>query len=132
MKGRGIKTSQITKFCAHPHPGPLPRGEGETLSASWRNFDVQRFDCRKSEPALPIEHGEAALVSPGHPGVERQGDGMHHVVALDPPGAGIVKIAVKSLGLLLRAGVARIMRFAFELALSRPRRGRRCRPRSWP
>src|SRR5450756_973032 len=32
-------------FYAHPHPGPLPRGEGETVAASWQKGGVLVHGC---------------------------------------------------------------------------------------
>jgi hypothetical protein len=32
-------------FYAHPHPGPLPRGEGETVAAFWQKGSTLIHEC---------------------------------------------------------------------------------------
>jgi hypothetical protein len=34
------ESSWHNRFYAHPHPGPLPRGEGESVAAFWQTWSV--------------------------------------------------------------------------------------------
>jgi hypothetical protein len=59
---------EVGKTEARPHPGPLPRGEGETLAASWQyggvglavvhGFNARNFSGN-SLPILPLQNAES-------------------------------------------------------------------------
>ena len=57
---------------ARPHPGPLPRGEGELLSVS-RDVVSRRL------PGALLETGEHSNAVPS-PGGEGQGEGGRHTI----------------------------------------------------
>ena len=42
---------------ARPHPGPLPRGEGESVPASWYNECVMVHGCNRNFQKLEDRRG---------------------------------------------------------------------------
>jgi hypothetical protein len=56
----GLLTRRVGMCDACPHPGPLPRGEGETVAAYRKN---QRLDSRRW--LTNFENGAIAVPSPG-------------------------------------------------------------------
>jgi hypothetical protein len=63
-------------FNTRPHPGPLPRGEGESLAASlingWLDSRGAIADYRNRSLAVPS------------PGGEGQGEGGRHTIQAEP------------------------------------------------
>jgi len=69
---------------------------------------AQGLSGRKGQAALAIEFGEPALLATSHVGIERHGDRVDHVLALDLPAAGVMEITVEGRCLLICAGIAGI------------------------
>lgn len=68
----------------------------------------QRFVCRQGQFTQAVEHCQPALIGAGHIGIERHGDCMDDLFALNPPRSSIVKIAIKRSGFLFGICVAGI------------------------
>jgi hypothetical protein len=76
-----MNVTMVKSLCnARPHPGPLPRGEGETLSVSFAN---PRLDSR----GVITSYRQRSQDVPS-PGGEGQGEGGRFTIHSEPPDVG--------------------------------------------
>jgi urease accessory protein len=73
------KPTALKKPKGRPHPGPLPRGEGEIVSARRRNHDSRRANATEKSFKTVAERGGAKAKSNGkmaHPALPEKMSGM--------------------------------------------------------